>query len=264
MPFGPSSPLFVFAHGAGAGRDHPWMRRVADGLTRRGVTVVTFNFPYIEARRSAPDRGPVLEEAFQRAWREAAGAHGPMFAGGKSMGGRIASQAAARDLFDPPAAGLVFFGYPLHPPGKPDQRRDRHLPAIRVPMLFLHGTRDPFGSPDEMRALTRAYRRPDSNSSTAAIIHWSRQRRRIPRATRSIVRWTWRRRSCSKDLQHEEHEGHEGDEEKTKDNSKTFGLHCKSDKLARSKPFQPTAGGGAKLVGPFVAAVEADDVVRHA
>ena len=69
------------------------------------------------------------------------------------MGGRIASQAAARDLFDPSPAGLVFFGYPLHPPGEPAQRRDRHLPAIRVPMLFLHGTRDPFGSPDEMQAL---------------------------------------------------------------------------------------------------------------
>ena len=148
------TPLFVLAHGAGAGRDHPWMRRAADGLTRRGVHVVTFNFPYMEAGRSAPDRGPVLEEAFQAAWRDGARqATGPMFAGGKSRGGRIASQAAARDLFDPPAAGLVFFGYPLHPPGAPAQRRDKHLPQIRVPMLFLHGTRDPFGSPEELTAL---------------------------------------------------------------------------------------------------------------
>jgi predicted alpha/beta-hydrolase family hydrolase len=154
MTSGPPAPLFVFAHGAGAGRDHPWMRRVADGLTRRGVIVVTFNFPYIEARRSAPDRGPVLEEAFQRAWHDATRqTTGRVFAGGKSMGGRIASQAAARQLFEPPAAGLVFFGYPLHPPGKANQRRDRHLPTIQCPMLFLQGTRDPFGSPDELRAL---------------------------------------------------------------------------------------------------------------
>ncbi len=149
-----SAPTLVFGHGAGAGEDHPWIVRAGEGLAARGVRVVTFNFPYKEKGRSAPDPGPVLEEAFQAAWREAAGAaHGPMFAGGKSMGGRIASQAAARDLFDPSPAGLVFFGYPLHPPGAPAQRRDRHLPAIRVPMLFLHGTRDPFGSPDEMQAL---------------------------------------------------------------------------------------------------------------
>lgn len=150
-------PLLVLAHGAGAGRDHPWMKRVAEGLTRRGVHVVTFNFPYMEAGRSAPDPGTVLEEAFQKVWREAtASARGPRFAGGKSMGGRIASQAAARGLFDPAPSGLVFFGYPLHPPGRPDQRRDRHLPKISVPILFLHGTRDPFGSPDEMRSLVDA------------------------------------------------------------------------------------------------------------
>ena len=69
------------------------------------------------------------------------------------MGGRISSQAAARGLLDPAPAGLVFFGYPLHPPGKPAQTRDRHLPDIVAPLLFLHGSRDPFGSPDEMRAL---------------------------------------------------------------------------------------------------------------
>jgi predicted alpha/beta-hydrolase family hydrolase len=75
------------------------------------------------------------------------------FAGGKSMGGRIASQVAARGGFLPRPTGLVFFGYPLHPPGKPAQRRDRHLPMISAPMLFLSGTRDPFGSPDELQSL---------------------------------------------------------------------------------------------------------------
>ena len=84
----------------------------------------------------------------------ASNARGPMFAGGKSMGGRIASQVAALKGFTPAPAGLVFFGYPLHPPGKPEQRRDRHLPNVAAPMLFLSGTRDPFGSPEEFRELT--------------------------------------------------------------------------------------------------------------
>jgi predicted alpha/beta-hydrolase family hydrolase len=144
----------VLAHGAGAGADHPWMRQVARLLGDLGVDVVTFNFPYIEAKRSAPDRAPVLEARFIDVWtKTAAGVRGPVFAGGKSMGGRIASQVAARGGFDPAPAGLVFFGYPLHPPGKAEQRRDAHLPTITVPMLFLHGTRDPFGTPDEMRDL---------------------------------------------------------------------------------------------------------------
>jgi hypothetical protein len=144
-----SAPRLVLAHGAGAGEDHPWMTRVAAGLAARGVHVLTFNFPYKEAGRSLPDPGPVLEAALVDVWKEA----GAAFAGGKSMGGRIASQAAARQLLSPAPAGLVYFGYPLHPPGKPAQRRDAHLPKIDRPMLFLHGTRDPFGSPDEMAAL---------------------------------------------------------------------------------------------------------------
>jgi predicted alpha/beta-hydrolase family hydrolase len=158
----PNAPLLVLAHGAGAGQDHPWMRRVAEGLAARGVSVATFNFPYMEKKKSAPDPGPVLEEAFADVWREA----GPAaFAGGKSMGGRIASQAAAKRLFDPAPAGLVFFGYPLHPPGKPAQRRDAHLPDMGVPALFLHGTRDPFGSPDELRALV-----PTLNAAALEIL----------------------------------------------------------------------------------------------
>jgi uncharacterized protein len=151
---GSNAPTIVLGHGAGAGHDHPWMRRVGEGLRTRGVSVVTFNFPYMEARRSAPDRANVLEETFAAVWREvAAAATGPLFAGGKSMGGRIASQVAAQGAFDPAPVGLTFFGYPLHPPGKPEQRRDRHLPSVAAPMLFLHGTRDPFGSPEEMTTL---------------------------------------------------------------------------------------------------------------
>jgi predicted alpha/beta-hydrolase family hydrolase len=147
----------VLAHGAGAGSSHPWMTRVAAGFAERGIQAVLFDFPYIAAKRSAPDRPPVLEATWREVWRGVTErATGPVFAGGKSMGGRIASMVAAHSPangFDPPPAGLVFFGYPLHPPAKPQQRRDAHLPRVGVPMLFLHGTRDPFGSPEEMESL---------------------------------------------------------------------------------------------------------------
>ena len=150
---GTSIATLVFGHGAGAGQDHPWMVRVAHGFAAHGIRVVTFDFPYMEKKkRGAPDPPAVLEAAFASVWREAS-VGGPMFAGGKSMGGRIASQVAAAGGFDPAPAGLAFFGYPLHPPGKPNQRRDKHLPRITAPMLFLQGTRDPFGSPEEMREL---------------------------------------------------------------------------------------------------------------
>ena len=146
----------VLGHGAGAGQKHPWMGRIVDGLGRRGIKVVTFDFPYMAAGRKVPDAPAVLEQAFREVWEQTCRAErGPVFAGGKSMGGRIASQVAAQDGFSPAPAGLVYFGYPLHPPGKPSQRRDAHLPQVRVPMLFLHGTRDPFGSPDEMRELVK-------------------------------------------------------------------------------------------------------------
>jgi predicted alpha/beta-hydrolase family hydrolase len=145
----------VLAHGAGAGRDHPWMRRVVTALASHDIETVTFNFPYMDAGRSAPDKPAVLEAHFAQVWQEAARtARGPMLAAGKSMGGRIASQVTAGRGFDPAPAGLVFFGYPLHPPNQPGKRRDAHLAGIAEPMLFLHGTRDPFGTPDEMRELT--------------------------------------------------------------------------------------------------------------
>jgi predicted alpha/beta-hydrolase family hydrolase len=148
------TPVLVLAHGAGAGSSHPWMRHVATELEARGVRVVTFDFPYMADGRKLPDKGPVLEAAFAAEWaRVAATTKGPIYAGGKSMGGRIASQVAAKGGFSPAPAGLVFFGYPLHPPGKPEMRRDRHLPDITVPMLFLHGTKDPFGTREEMREL---------------------------------------------------------------------------------------------------------------
>ena len=144
----------VLAHGAGAGQAHPWMQRVVRAFAGHGITALTFNFPYMDAGRSAPDRAPALAAHYAKVWSElTAGARGPLFAGGKSMGGRIASQVAAAGGFTPVPAGLVFFGYPLHPPGQPDKRRDAHLPRVGPPMLFLHGTRDPFGTPEEMQDL---------------------------------------------------------------------------------------------------------------
>lgn len=132
------------------------MTRVADHLAGRGITVVTFDFPYVTQGRKMPDRGPALEDAFQATWvAVAARGAGPLFAGGKSMGGRIATQVAARRALDPWPTGLVCFGYPLHPAGKPADRRDRHLPLVKAPLLLLSGTRDPFGSPDELRDLVR-------------------------------------------------------------------------------------------------------------
>lgn len=149
-----STPTLVLAHGAGAGQSHPWMRHVASAFEARGFRVVTFDFPYMAEGRKLPDKAPVLEAAFIEVWNEAArAADGPMFAAGKSMGGRMASMVAARQGFTPAPAGLIFFGYPLHPPGKPEQRRDKHLPDITAPMFFAHGTKDPFGTPDEMTAL---------------------------------------------------------------------------------------------------------------
>ena len=152
--------MLVLGHGAGAGQASPFMVRVARGFADRGITTATFDFPYIAARRKVPDRTPVLEAAWRSAIDAAADRAGgvPLFIGGKSMGGRIASHVAAGDS-GRPLAGLVFLGYPLHPPGRPQERRDAHLPRIAAPMLFVQGSRDPFGTADEIRALLPALRR---------------------------------------------------------------------------------------------------------
>lgn len=145
--------VMVVAHGAGAGQTSPFMVRAAKGLAARRIVCATFDFTYMEAHRRAPDPAPALEAR----WRAAIDAAGktlpalPLFIGGKSMGGRIASQVAAQGGTG--IAGLVFLGYPLHPPGKPQQRRDAHLPQIAEPMLFVQGSRDAFGTADEIRAL---------------------------------------------------------------------------------------------------------------
>jgi hypothetical protein len=152
-PAGQPSAVFILAHGAGAGQKSPFMTSFARGMAERDITTATFDFPYMAERRKVPDRAPVLESAWRSAIDEARSrlAALPLFIGGKSMGGRIASHVAAQQ--HPGIAGLVFLGYPLHPPGKPQQRRDAHLPEIREPMLFVQGTRDAFGTAEEIREL---------------------------------------------------------------------------------------------------------------
>ena len=155
----------MLGHGAGAGHTSPFMVTFAAGLAARGLDVVTFNFLYAEQGRRAPDRGPRLEACYRavvesaRAGRPDVAAR-PLLIGGKSMGGRIASQIAAAPVDDATepglaldVAGLVLLGYPLHPPGRPDRMRDAHLPRVGAPMLVVQGSRDSFGTPDELRAV---------------------------------------------------------------------------------------------------------------
>ncbi|HUR35426.1 MAG TPA: alpha/beta family hydrolase [Vicinamibacterales bacterium] len=145
---------FIIAHGAGAGQHSPFMVSFASGLAALGVDAVTFNFLYTEQQRRLPDRAPALEACYGAVIRETRSRIGSarewLFIGGKSMGGRIATQVAAADA-TLPVAGLVLLGYPLHPPGRPEKRRDAHLPSVRRPMLVIQGSRDAFGTPDELR-----------------------------------------------------------------------------------------------------------------
>jgi uncharacterized protein len=155
----------MLGHGAGANQTSGFMRIFAKGLAARGLDVMTFNFIYMEQGRSVPDQKPKLE-ACVRAVIGAALKHkrlkkNRLVIGGKSMGGRIASQVMAgegRDAFAGDVAGLVFLGYPLHPPGAPEKLRVEHLEHIHKPMLFVQGTRDALGTPDEIEPYIRNLR----------------------------------------------------------------------------------------------------------
>lgn len=143
----------VVAHGAGAGMEHPFMSGFTRAMHDLGYATLRFNFPYREAKRRFPDRPPVAIATWRAAMSAAAeraadaGSPGePMWVSGKSFGGRMGSMAVAEGMT---ASGLVYLGYPLHPPGKPDKARDEHLPGITAPMLFLQGRNDPFATPNE-------------------------------------------------------------------------------------------------------------------
>ena len=135
--------LLVLAHGAGAGMRHPFMQTMAEKLAECGIATFRYQFPYMEKRTKRPDNESVLTETVRAAVFTARKHAGdlPLFAGGKSMGGRMTSIAAASEPLDE-VRGLVYFGFPLHAAGKPSANRGDHLLAIQIPMLFLQGSRD--------------------------------------------------------------------------------------------------------------------------
>jgi predicted alpha/beta-hydrolase family hydrolase len=144
----PNGWLFIYAPGAGSNVHDPFSARACHSLAARGFDAVRFQFPYMEAGKRRPDRPQVLETTW-RAVIESVRQDGVRLAmGGRSMGGRIASQVVADGT---PADALALFAYPLRPPSNPEKIRDQHLPLIDVPTLFCSGTRDSFGTPDELR-----------------------------------------------------------------------------------------------------------------
>ncbi|HEY6257718.1 MAG TPA: alpha/beta fold hydrolase [Xanthobacteraceae bacterium] len=151
----------ILGPGAGAPQTSGFMVTFATELAARGIDTVTFNFPYMEQRRRVPDPNAKLEACYRSVIAAVAQrkiGRGRLAIGGKSMGGRIASQVAAAGA--PDVAGLVLLGYPLHPPGKPEQLRTKHLPAIQAPMLFVQGSRDAFGTPEELRPFINKLKAP--------------------------------------------------------------------------------------------------------
>ena len=147
-------PLLVLAHGAGGGMRNPFMDTIASGLAARGIDVLRFNFAFSERGKKSPDKAPVLEQTLRDVVEHARAELSPtrLFAGGKSMGGRIGSQVVAQGMG---VDGLVFLGYPLHPPGRPERLRADHLADIEVPMLFVEGTRDPFCPLETLEAVRK-------------------------------------------------------------------------------------------------------------
>jgi len=146
------SALYVLAHGAGAGMRHGFMEAIAQRLAAKGIATLRYQFPYLEARSRRPDPEPILlatVRAAVEAGRQAAEGR-TLLAGGKSMGGRMTSRSAAATPLEG-VAGLAFLGFPLHPAGQPGVKRADHLAEVRIPMLFLQGTRDTLAGLDLLR-----------------------------------------------------------------------------------------------------------------
>ncbi|ORB74066.1 alpha/beta hydrolase family protein [Mycobacterium scrofulaceum] len=156
QPDGPPAGVVVLTHGAGGNRDSPLLAQVCDEWARRGWLAVRYNLPYRRRRPTGPPSGSAAADraGIVEALTLCRGlADGPVIAGGHSYGGRQTSMVvAAREAFPVEVDLLTLFSYPLHPPGKPERARTEHLPDIRVPTVFTHGTSDPFGTPDELRA----------------------------------------------------------------------------------------------------------------
>ena len=143
-----NGPLFIFAHGAGAGMEHDFMTAVAKGLVEQGIRVVRFNFPYMvkraeDGKKRPPDRAPKLLEAYEEVIAHFT--NRPIVIGGKSMGGRMSSLLADNAL----VAGIACLGFPFHPPGKPEKYKGEHLASIDKPTLILQGERDTVGQREE-------------------------------------------------------------------------------------------------------------------
>jgi predicted alpha/beta-hydrolase family hydrolase len=148
-----NGPLFIFAHGAGAGMEHDFMAAVAKGLVEQGIRVVRFNFPYMmkraeDGKKRPPDRAPKLLEAYEEVITHFAST--PVVIGGKSMGGRMSSLLAENTL----VAGIACLGFPFHPPGKPENYKGEHLATLEKPTLILQGERDTFGKREEFENFT--------------------------------------------------------------------------------------------------------------
>ena len=148
---------FVFAHGAGAGMAHPFMAAAAQGLAARGIASLRYQFPYMERRSKRVDPPKVAHAAVRAAVAEARRQLPdlPLIAGGKSFGARMTSQAQALAPLDG-VVGLAFLGFPLHPPGRPSRERGEHLADVKIPMLFLQGTRDEFAALSELEPAVKA------------------------------------------------------------------------------------------------------------
>jgi uncharacterized protein len=148
----PAGVTLILGHGAGAGQTSGFIVDFATALAARGIGIVTFNFPYTEQGRRVPDPNTKLEGCFRAVITAVRRRNSAKLAiGGKSMGGRIASQVAAGGADE--LAGLVLLGYPLHPPGRPDRLRAAHLRDVKAPMLFVQGSRDAFGTPAELQPI---------------------------------------------------------------------------------------------------------------
>ena len=169
--------------GAGSGRDHPSLLAIEQAVAP--LHVLRNDFPYRRNGRKAPDRAPVLiADVVEAATAFAGEVGGKLVLGGRSMGGRICSMAVADGL---PAAGLVLISYPLHPPGKPDALRVEHLPRLTVPCLFVSGTRDAFGTPDELEAATATIPGPVTHVWIEGGAH--DLKRADEQVAEAVVRW---------------------------------------------------------------------------
>jgi predicted alpha/beta-hydrolase family hydrolase len=135
--------IIVLAHGAGAGMNHPFMTTLAKSLAEEGIATLRFNFPFAENKKGRPDPPPVAQKTIEAAIGTAREAYPklPLFVAGKSFGGRMTSQYLAAH-HDETVRGIIFYGFPLHPPGKPSTERAEHLKDVKIPMLFLQGTKD--------------------------------------------------------------------------------------------------------------------------